>query len=1149
LAGTFVTRRVREELSKRPSGRALAVWYWGVMVATLVCAACGNSGRTSHRIFTNTKDLRELPAGQVRPGIGVRIEGILTFYDPLSHHCFVQDATGGVAVDLLSSKNVPMVGHKVAVSGVAANGGVMPSIVGDRLIDLGPGGWLEPAAVTGPFLRDPQYLYKRVAVSGVVRSVSSERVALVTVEILAQGVTVRVNVPASALVINDGWVDADVRASGVLAESLDAGGNAGDPILWAADTDAVQMPYPPRPPGYLPVTPIRHLLGLRPGHLPAHRVRIAGVPSLAINGGLGIVDDSGQIPVRLERKASGGLPGKLDVAGFLVWKDDHALLDQAVTANSLPPENQARAPEAGATLTTALQVHSLSKTAAQAGYPVRIRAVVTYFDAVNHLLFVQDSTDGIFVETSENLALRAGDLVDVTGVTTADFAPDVANAHVKVAGRGHLPAPSSTSFQSAVRGREDCRWIDLGGIVQQVVAGEGDALLTLVWGRERYKAHVLAPVESLAPLVDSEVRVQGVCGSLFNAKRQMLGIQMFVPEKRFITVTRPAPPDPFALPPSSIEQLMQYSRTREMGHRVRLFGTVTYGNRAGLTWIRDATGGLVLRDLDTRGLQVGDAVEVVGFPAIAGFSPVLNGSEARRLRAGPPPGPVRITAGDAMRGSFDGQLVRIEGKLLDWLQQPTGHVLAVSSGGVLFDADLPNSGGTPAFEPGSFLRLTGICSVEVEQSRDLILPRTFRLLLRSPADVEVVGRPPWVTANRVFPALAAAMLLVIAALAWVGLLHRRVRVQTEVLQAQTLQLKAAHQRTQSALQKAREAEALDLDSKRIVELIARDEPVDLIIDHIAEAVALHSESAVCAILLSAPQGMRVFAVPALPTGWLEALGRLDLNSISFSTEYREPRRFSDSANWAGFIDSQPSLRFKAFCLSPIVVDSVTEGVIAAFFRHDKPCTDAQGEQLALWSNIAALALDRRRLHDQLSFRAQHDGLTGLPNRAYLYDRMESEIALASHVGGLLGVLYLDLDNFKGINDTYGHSAGDAVLQQVARRMIQSVRRGDTVARIGGDEFVVLLPRLSRREDAEQIAVKIETALREPVLYEQQKLNAGASVGVSIWPFDGNQPDVLLQAADSHMYGQKRRRWYDPVSPPAKSSETAQAGRAMRRSAQ
>jgi diguanylate cyclase (GGDEF)-like protein len=180
----------------------------------------------------------------------------------------------------------------------------------------------------------------------------------------------------------------------------------------------------------------------------------------------------------------------------------------------------------------------------------------------------------------------------------------------------------------------------------------------------------------------------------------------------------------------------------------------------------------------------------------------------------------------------------------------------------------------------------------------------------------------------------------------------------------------------------------------------------------------------------------------------------------------------------------------------------------------------------LWCNIAALALDRRRLHDQLSHRAQHDGLTGLPNRALLYERLEVEIGRASRAGSLLGLLYLDLDGFKRINDTYGHAAGDVVLKETASRLARCVRRDDTVARIGGDEFVVLLPALVRREDARQIADKIAAAVREPVYANEQRYSLSASVGISIWPLDGESADLLLRFADSQMYGEKRRRWND-----------------------
>jgi diguanylate cyclase (GGDEF)-like protein len=809
-----------------------------------------------------------------------------------------------------------------------------------------------------------------------------------------------------------------------------------------------------------------------------------------------------------------------------------AALASGVRAQPAESGDWEHTPAPGSTLTTALAVHQLPLIAAQRAYPVRLHAVVTYFDPANRLLFVQDRSDGIFVEVTgnESVSMRAGDDVEVTGVTIADFAPDVADARIKVLGHSGLPAPESASFESANLGREDCRWIELGGIVQHVAEGKGDALLTLAWGTDTYKAHVLAPAGVLAHLVDAEVKLRGVCGALFNGKHQMLGIQMYVPGAECIRVLRAAAPDPFSMPATPITDLLRFSRAPDMGHRVRLRGTVTYPSQSGPTWIRDSTGGVMIQDHDAVALAAGDLVDVVGFPEIAGFGPALRGARVQRRQPGAVPAPLRVTAQEATKRDLDGELVQIEGKLVDQLQLPAEQILAVASGEIIFNANLPVRGGAQPLQSGTRLRLTGICSVEAQPSYDLIPPRTFRLLLRSPADVVILGLPPWLTADRVLPILAGAALLLIAALAWAALLRKRVRSQTFVLRAQTVQLQTAHQTTRDALRKTCEAESLGLDSNRILELIARDEPVALIVDHIAEAVALHSEGAVCAILLEAQHGPQVCVVPALPAGWLEVLGRIDPRSVSFSPEFRPPKQFSADPAWAGFIDSQPGARFRAFCSAPIVVDAATAGVIGAFFRDEKRTANMPAPQLGLWCNVAALALDRRRLHDQLSYRAQHDGLTGLPNRALLYEKLEAEIVRASRAGGLLGVLYMDLDGFKQINDTHGHDAGDVVLQEAAKRLLHGVRRGDTVARIGGDEFVVLLPLLGSREDAAQIADKIAAALREPIYSNHQRLSVTACVGIAVWPLDGDRPNPLLRFADAQMYGEKRRRWCGAPEP-------------------
>lgn len=1096
-----------------------------MLLALAVLASCGCAPDASKTVLTSALQVRQMSSGQFQFGAPVRIKGVVTYADRLSSDCFVQDASGGIRVTLAPGQMQPATGWKVEVSGSAAAGGPAPSVIEARLAVLGTDTLPAPLAISTAQLRGPQYQYKRVAVPGVVQSVTSERPGTVTLEIHAIGAKIRATVPASRVVVNDEWVDAEVRAIGVLDGSFNGNRSAGDLTLWVAEPRDIEIRHPATPPPGLPVSKIRTLLALGPTQLPAHRVRARGAPYMPVQGGEALMDESGQISIRDGEGTLNANVPELDVAGFLAWEHGAPILDRVSAITATEKGELGRTPALGSTLTTALQVHDLPPAAAKHAYPVHLRAVVTYFDPENHLLFVQDRTDGIFVELSDQkrVRLHAGDDVEVTGVSTSDFAPNVGKARIEVLGHAPLPEPDSGGFERAMRGREDCRWIELGGIVQRVVQGSGDTLVTLGWGRETYKAHVLASPESLASLVDAEVKVRGVCGTLFNAKQQMLGIQTFVPGRECIRVLREPPADPFAMAPTPIRDLMQFSRGRDLGHRVRLRGTVTYGNLSGATWVRDATGGVMIQDHNADGLAVGDQVDVVGFPAIAGYSPTLHGAQLKRLQSGAPPVAVRTTSQEAMTGGFDGQLVQIEGKVVDRLQEPAEQVLTVESGGTVFNAHIPNGGAAPVLQPGTLLRLTGICTVEVGQSHDLIMPRTFRLLLRTPADAVILSRPPWLTADRVAPILAGAGLLMLGAMAWAVLLGKRVRTQTHALRVQTVQLQAAHQKTREALEKARKAELLEEDSKRIVELIARDEPVDLIIDHIAEAVALHSEGAVCVILLASKQDVGVCAVPALPAAWLEALHHIEFGSISFSAELREPKQFSDDPAWARFIDAQPSARFRTFCASPIVVDSATTGVIAAFFRHEKPATDAQ---LALWSNIAALALERRRLHDQLSYRAQHDGLTGLPNRALLSERLEAEIAAATRSGGLLGLLYIDLDGFKTINDTYGHDAGDVVLQQAARRMTHSVRREDTVARIGGDEFVVLLPRLGRREDAEHVAAKIAAALREPIPANHQRLSVSASVGISIWPLDGDQPDPLLRFADAQMYGAKRRRWYE-----------------------
>jgi diguanylate cyclase (GGDEF)-like protein len=158
----------------------------------------------------------------------------------------------------------------------------------------------------------------------------------------------------------------------------------------------------------------------------------------------------------------------------------------------------------------------------------------------------------------------------------------------------------------------------------------------------------------------------------------------------------------------------------------------------------------------------------------------------------------------------------------------------------------------------------------------------------------------------------------------------------------------------------------------------------------------------------------------------------------------------------------------------------------------------------------------------MSHLAQHDALTNLPNRNLLQDRLHQAVALASRNGTLVGVLFLDLDKFKEINDSLGHTFGDKVLQSVVKRLLSCVRASDTVSRLGGDEFVILLPEIKQIGDAGVKAGQILTAINAPFVIDSHKLQITASIGLATYPSDSTDPENLIKKADMAMYQAKEQ---------------------------
>ena len=185
------------------------------------------------------------------------------------------------------------------------------------------------------------------------------------------------------------------------------------------------------------------------------------------------------------------------------------------------------------------------------------------------------------------------------------------------------------------------------------------------------------------------------------------------------------------------------------------------------------------------------------------------------------------------------------------------------------------------------------------------------------------------------------------------------------------------------------------------------------------------------------------------------------------------------------------------------------------------------------SRALRYAIERKQLQERLAYMAHFDDLTGLANRALFHDQLVSALNRAAHSRQLVALLFLDVDRFKLINDTMGHEAGDVLLKGVAERLIGCVRKGDTIGRIGGDEFTIILEGLAHGNDAAPIAQKILDVLAPPFLLDAREVFASGSIGIATYPTCATEADTLIKNADTAMYrakelGRNNYQYFEPV---------------------
>ena len=281
-------------------------------------------------------------------------------------------------------------------------------------------------------------------------------------------------------------------------------------------------------------------------------------------------------------------------------------------------------------------------------------------------------------------------------------------------------------------------------------------------------------------------------------------------------------------------------------------------------------------------------------------------------------------------------------------------------------------------------------------------------------------------------------------------------------------------------------ELLEHDRGRILELVAQNEPLPTILSRIAEMLEHQRPGLDASVLLSSES------------------------------------RAADAAAQGESCWSQPILS----------AGGVSLGAISLVGPVSREANDEDTQLLASGSRLAAVAIEHRELTDKLSHQAQHDALTGLPNRLLFQDRLSQALTRARRHGEQVAVIYMDLDRFKHINDTLGHSAGDDLLCQVAARLQDCIRRCDTLARLGGDEFTVVLSELGDPGDAMRAAKQMIEAMRLPFLVGNRELFVTMSLGISVFPDDGDDAESLMVNADVAMYrakdmGRDNFQWFAP----------------------
>jgi diguanylate cyclase (GGDEF)-like protein len=1074
--------------------RAIRRFATGGAVLVLLCVLAGCK-RSPRERAVSFHDIVVADARASTRGQRVRNTGIVTYSDPEWHLLFLQDQEDGVYLEPHPNSDL-RAGDLVQIDGTTT----LPAklLENTSFSVLSRKGPLPPAINLANASEFPNFPSKFVETVGTVRW-AGIRAGRATLEVFAGDRRFETYVYPGT--IEDlPQIGSKVKIAGVSAADYDGDGHIRSLRLLTPGARYIKVLDPgPADPFALPVKKLSDLNSVPSGFL----VHLQG-QVLSGNEEFSVADGKHAVPMNLHDPMNGGFK-VADVAGF--WSG-HSLDDAMVR-----PKGEHVSRQGDIVHLSELKHMSVEAAAEHRG--VSVRAVVTYLDPYWHLLFVQDETSAAFVNLSGlNLRLHPGDLVDVSGVSSpGDFAPVIAEPAVNFVGRGQLPLPLKLDLVQGNLAEADSRWCKVRGVVHTAQVQDGHTILKLGAGQTALSL-VLPTMIRGDQLVDKEISATGALGILFNDRRQALGQQIFVPAPEFLTIVgdggRPNHP-------STIASLRQYAPDSDERHSVILNGTVVLKSSEKAIFIQDQTAGIQVRALSPVNVSDGEHVSVRGFIVQGEYSPVLEDAVVLRESSGSLPNPEQISAKSAGDRPHDSEYVSMQGVLAAVRSSPNGTTLALNDKGTFFEAIGPARNELNSLRIGSQLVVRGICQVTLNRNYMPFSIQGFTLTFDSPQSVSVIKLGPWWNSDKITWALLVILVVAAAASLWAALLQQQVGIQTRKLQ--------------SSLEAAHKSKQFDVARNEVLESIARNAPLPESMERLAFAIEEQIPGSVCAIVMP-PDGRSflngkpspVLIAPGLPEELhpviLPALSSVLAPSADDINSGRTDHDFIE-----GLLDilRQAGLSFKAG--QTIIVFSGTGAVAGLLILLLTEGSSAESEAarqniLHSASRLVSLARDHWHMHDNLLHDARHDKLTGLPNRAVAEDRLEQALARAERRRKLFAIFCIDLDGFKGINDELGHEVGDDVLRMLSARLRGRIRLSDTVARIGGDEFLAIIEDCSGDSAAQAVAESLITALQEPVWLEGRELKISGSIGIAMYPADGENASQLKRNADQAMYRAK-----------------------------